>query len=351
MMATSEVDNQPVLPYVLCGVTGAAFMFNLILLVWHVTKVKATHWQRYIRYSLLGIDSAYLLASISLCLLILYKDLHTDALCRAGGTLILIATLESVCMLAALGLSTLLWVQHWKPWKPRPQFILRVPHWVNSVFWFILVVQLVLVCLISILPQTGVSYFDSIHTDHEGYYLCTPLRLPWSQSWPYSALVISLHWIAMALLAGSFLAGITIFWKRTRHKKRSKLKYLLWMDPSKNTKDEIDAFGVMLSVTFTILSSFLCWLPILLVTTLSFAGRGAMDKDGVKWGLGFCIAITLMIHPLMVLCGSTLLRTSWISRLRMRWMRNEDAFDCPKTLHSLKKYQDQQPVSIHENNP
>ena len=332
-----------ILPYTLCAFTGAGVMFNVILLVWHCIKFKPQKSNKYIKYGLAFLYFAYICTGVSVSLLILYKDLEAHWLCKFGGFLVLFASQECLWMLAACCILSLLWQRTQFPWKPQAYGVKEHHRWGVPIFVLTMALKLVLLAIVSFLPLINLPFFDA---NSELYFLCAPLRLPHEQGWAYSTMIMIVNWVALFVALSTLIASVYLAKKHAREMglaTDSGLKKPWAIDMAFCSRG-VKQYTLRLHAVLGF--NILCWLFILLVTSIAyFSGGAAISKEHVQWTLGFGISGTIMLHPIvffvfLLISEKNGLFTRAHNPCRRDNMSENWHMECPRNLLALSKLDD-----------
>ena len=278
-MDKTDEEDHPML-YCLCAVAAGAAILNAVFLLWQALKLRKPKGFDFVKHSLLLLDAFFSLTALALVLLVLYRDVGGNALCDAGGYLIIAGSQLALWFQATACISLLLWMR--KSLSPDLQ------RRNGPIFALIASAQALVIAIISALPYMNLPYFDS---REDFYYTCTPLRLPGEEGWAYSSLLLILDWIAVVIGAGA-LIKISIHCSSCRQPSISAAEKLEELhSEGRKLRQQRQSF-------LTLAMCLVGWVAVLIIANITYFSKGNLDQDAGQWILGFCLSITLCLRPI-----------------------------------------------------
>ena len=303
--------------YTLCVFSGVGIVLNLMLLTWQAIYLKIERGYQFVKYGFLITYASQCLVGIAVVCVILYRDTGGESLCHAAGFLVLFGCQEALWFMCITTASLQLWSQRCVPRELRRRNV--------AIFLLVAATTTVIVMIISALPVTSLPYFDK---ERNYAFPCTPLRLPGEQGWAFSTLTIILCWIALSVTI------LPLIFKISRHRH-------CW-NVSETSETTVHIHSItpctqcQLYTTMCLMATG--WSIILIILTAGYFSSG-FDNDRLQWVLGFCVACTLIVPPIIPV----------VVRFIKKFIHTED----PKlnALRSLMKNTPKKLETIHKLNP
>lgn len=331
--------------YGLCACTSAGVMLTVILLLWHCVRFRgSTPSKRLIKYAFATLLATYALLGVSVTLLVLHNDVTASGLCKAGGFFALFSTQMALWSQAALAVLLLAhkrgrWpcsLRHWC-WRKDESVGGGRPSWGVAVLIGALTVVAIIVCVLSFLPLTELSYFGALP---ELYYTCVPLRLPGEPGWGHSTLVLMLDWSALLLaIVCTTLTAVISLRRRSRAQTTPAAK-------SRASCVNVTAEYETLRLLLTLVVSETCWSVMLLLFSISyFSGGEATERYTTQWILAFLLSIVVLLQPMSALLAGVVTGTRCFERWAASLSRTPLRRNRPSSLHNVIKAESAQQVS------
>lgn len=279
----TALGEQRQLQYPLCALVAIAVLLNLIIFAWHCLYFRASQVTFTLRIFVVLFAGAmhvvYIVLDIALVLLLLYVDVQTTSLCKAGAFFIIYAILASVWTLTPFsvllfGLTRSALLQQADGSAKR-----QVCHWRHLLVYVTLAAVHVIMAIVSFLPLTDLDYF-AVTAMSDYYYVCAPLQLPATGAWQFSIFTLVLVWIPT--LASSTAVAVTIV---------TTVKDKACVASAKFT-----AFPY--NIVYHLAVDCGLWLLFVLLFSINFFSAGASIKrlDAVWLFAYLCVFITI-VHP------------------------------------------------------
>jgi hypothetical protein len=325
------------LGFVLCAITCAGILANLLLIVWIVMKRRTSQDGLLHRYTNILLHTVYVLCGLGIILLFIYDVLQTaDFLCKAGGFFILFS--GQFCLWGwVLFTGHLLLQQSKKPKPAAPSTTKRR----RTIYILIVVAKTVVLLALSFLPYIDIHYFD---TKSKYYYMCTPIRLPGEMGWAYSTLIVVLSWTGLIVSGALTVLSVLKFKKLSGSFSRKSLQH-------QAVHAYADYYAVynrrsLIASCVCVCANLVGWGTVLLIFSVSYFSGGAPHKLTIQWALGYSIAVILLVHAILRLA----LGSSWFLGSYGRHSNSDDnGLSCkhlekktPAKLDKLEKLAAQQ---------